>query len=438
VKETHFIRQNKEKWSRFEEVLKSKKGDPDELNDLFVQVTDDLSYARTFYPNRSVRVYLNGLAQRIFLFVYKNKKENWSKIKGFWANELPAVAWHSRKDMLLAIAVFLFCLAVGAFSTAMDPDFPRTILGDQYVDMTIKNIKNGDPMAVYKGENPITMFLGITINNLRVSLLAFAFGAFFGIGTLSVLMYNGVMVGAFQYFFFQQQQLLEAKGLFWESFLTIWIHGTIEISCIVLAGAAGLALGRALVFPGTYSRINSFLIAARRGLKLLVGIAPLIVLAGFFEGFLTRFTETPNIIRALFILVCFAFMVYYFVVLPWQRHRAGLVPPLKAPKLPPDKLERPDFERIKNNGELFQEVIPFVKRFFGRILAACAAASLLVGIAVNELYYDQLFNDIVSLSFESIRNELILLLFDFVRFFKTLLNRFGADTKAGFSTETKL
>lgn len=273
-------------------------------------------------------------------------------------------------------------------------------------------------MAVYKGEDPVTMFLGITLNNLRVSLLAFALGVFFGIGTLSVLMFNGVMVGAFQYFFYQQQQLLQADGLFWESFLTIWIHGTIEISCIVLAGAAGLALGRALVFPGTYSRLNSFLIASRRALKLLLGIAPLIVLAGFFEGFLTRFTETPNFIRASFILVSFFFMVFYFVILPARRYRQGKVPPLKAPKLAPDNFERPDFEKVKSNGELFQEVIPFVKRFAGRIFGCCLLASALIAFAVSQLYYDQLYTDTISLDFESIRNELILLMFEFVRFFR--------------------
>ncbi len=417
MRETQFIKQNKEKWTEFEEVLKKGKSDPEKLSELFIQVTDDLSYARTFYQNRSVRVYLNGLAQRTFLSVYKNKSQAWKTIKEFWSIELPAVSWHSRKDMLLSFCVFMISVLIGAFSTSMDPDFPRSILGDGYVEMTIENIQKGDPMAVYKQEGSLSMFLGISTNNLRVTLLAFALGAFFGIGTLSVLMFNGIMLGAFQYFFYQQQELLSAKGLFWESFLTIWIHGAIEISCIVVAGAAGLALGRALVFPGTYSRINSFLIASRRGLKLLIGIAPLIILAGFFEGYLTRHTDTPNLIRALFIFASFAFMYFYFVWLPRKRYQAGLVPPQEEEKLPPDSFKEIDFTAVKTNGELFQEVIPFVKRNLGLLGVGILFSALSVSLIISELYYDQLFTDTIRLTGTSIIGELFILLFDSFRIF---------------------
>ena len=72
MRETHFIKQNKDKWKEFERILEFKEKDPDKLNDLFVQITDDLSYSRTYYPNRSVRVYLNNLAQQIFYSIYKN------------------------------------------------------------------------------------------------------------------------------------------------------------------------------------------------------------------------------------------------------------------------------------------------------------------------------------------------------------------------------
>ncbi|MBI5914483.1 MAG: stage II sporulation protein M, partial [Bacteroidetes bacterium] len=73
MRETSFIRQNEKKWKEFEQLLNGQHHDPEKLNDLFIQVTDDLSYARTFYPNRSVRVYLNGLAQKVFFNIYKTK-----------------------------------------------------------------------------------------------------------------------------------------------------------------------------------------------------------------------------------------------------------------------------------------------------------------------------------------------------------------------------
>ena len=107
MRETNFIKQNKEKWSEFEEILKQEKKDPDKLSSLFVQITDDLSFSRTFYPNRYVRVYLNNLAQRIFLSIYKNKKEKKGRFLQFWKNELPLLVFQSRKEFLLSFCIFL-------------------------------------------------------------------------------------------------------------------------------------------------------------------------------------------------------------------------------------------------------------------------------------------------------------------------------------------
>ncbi len=84
MRESSFIEQNKEKWKTFEEVLESKEKDPDQLNDLFIQVTDDLSFSRTFYPNRLVRSYLNGMAQKVYLSIYKTKRSRRSRFLEFW------------------------------------------------------------------------------------------------------------------------------------------------------------------------------------------------------------------------------------------------------------------------------------------------------------------------------------------------------------------
>jgi uncharacterized membrane protein SpoIIM required for sporulation len=98
------------------------------------------------------------------------------------------------------------------------------------------------------------------------------------------------MVGAFQYFFIE-------RHLFQESFLTIWIHGAMEISAIVIAGAAGFALGRSLLFPGTYSRAVSFRLGAVKAIKIFIGITPIIVIAGFLESYFTRHTGVPDLVR---------------------------------------------------------------------------------------------------------------------------------------------
>ena len=357
MRETSFIKNNKKKWKEFEEILEQQKKDPDKLNDLFIQITDDLSYSRTFYPNRSVRVYLNNLAQQIFHSIYKNKKSRRSRLMSFWTDELPHLIYNARQEFRLAFFLFVVAFIIGVVSSAMNPEFPRVILGDSYVDMTIENIESGDPMAVYKEKGAFGMSMGITINNLFVAFLIFILGVFYAIGTVFFLIKNAVMVGAFQYFFFE-------KGVFLESFLTIWIHGTFEISAIIIAAAAGLTMGKGLVFPETYSRLQAFQISARRGLKIMLGIIPLFLLAGFFEGYLTRHTEVPDIVRALFIMVCLSFVLYYYVWFPWKKSKTGFVSQIKESKLSPNKFQRIELQQIKSTVGIFSDIFTVYRKQF--------------------------------------------------------------------------
>lgn len=356
MKETKFIEQNREKWADFEQMLREDRRDPEKLNDLFIQITDDLSYARTFYPNRSVRVFLNSLAQRVFHNIYRGRRFPAERLRLFWTDELPRIMWESRRALLLSFAVFVLAFGIGVVSSMINPDFARIILGDEYVDMTLANIENGDPMAVYKDSGPLGMTAGITANNLFVALRTAIFGVLASIGTVFIMLYNGVMVGAFQYFFVEQ-------GVFWESFLTIWIHGTLEISAIIIAGAAGLVAGSGLLFPGTYRRVQAFQITMRRGLKIFIGIVPIIVLAGFFESFLTRYTETPDVIRAAFICTSLFFVLWYFVWLPWHKARNGSFRPTSLDKeLPPSREHAIDFRNIKTVGEVLSDVFTALSR----------------------------------------------------------------------------
>lgn len=153
------------------------------------------------------------------------------------------------------------------------------------------------------------MFLQITLNNVRVSFVCFVLGLFTSFGTGYALFFNGVMVGSFQTFFIQQ-------GLWAESMLAIWLHGTLEIWAIIVAGAAGLALGNGWLFPGTYTRAESFTRGAKRGLKIVIGTVPVFILAGFIEGFLTRHTDLPIAVRLGVILLSLAFILYYYIYLP--------------------------------------------------------------------------------------------------------------------------
>lgn len=312
MKEAIFIKHNSERWRSYEETQTD---DPDELTQRFIALTDDLSYARTFYPGSQVLKYLNGLTSQLHRHLYANQQTDGGRMKAFWLHELPSLAYRVRYYLFYAFLFFFVAVLIGSLSAAHDETFLRLIVGDQYVNQTLENIKKGDPLAIYKSASSGDMFIAITINNIKVSFMAFAAGLFFSAGSVFVMVQNGIMLGAFQYFFFE-------RGLLLESILKIWIHGTLEIAAIVIAGAAGLRMGNSLIFPGTYSRLESFKHGANEGMKLVIGLVPIFVTAGFLESFITRLT-LPIWASCLIIGVSAVFIVWYFVIYPRRLYQAN-------------------------------------------------------------------------------------------------------------------
>ncbi|MDR0938000.1 MAG: stage II sporulation protein M [Mediterranea sp.] len=310
MKEVTFIRRNIEKWKETERVVEHAADlSPDTLADTYVDLTADLAFSQTHFPYSRITIYLNNLASALHNTIYRNKREKWTRIATFWSQEVPAAMFDGRRELRASFIIFLVSVLIGVLSTMNDPEFPRLILGNGYVDMTLNNIARGEPMSVYDGDPEGLMFASITFNNIRVSFTCFIMGLFTSFGTGYVLLFNGIMVGTFQAFFYQH-------GLLWESSLAIWLHGTLEISAIIVSGAAGLALGGGWLFPGTYSRGASFRRGAKRGLKIVVGTVPIFILAGFIEGYLTRHTELPDALRLGVILASLTFVIFYYIYLP--------------------------------------------------------------------------------------------------------------------------
>ncbi len=310
MREVSFLKKNADKWKEVEAFLASKdKVNPDKLADLFIQLTDDLSYSRTFYPESKTTQYLNSLTAKVHQSIYKSKKERKERFLRFWKYEAPLLFYKHRMKIFAAFSIFFLSMLIGVVSSAGDSGFVRLIMGDSYVNMTLENIDKGDPLAVYKQMNGVDMFLGITFNNIRVSFIAFMFGLLISFGTAWILMSNGIMLGAFQYFF-------HIHDLLFESILVIWIHGTLEISSIIIAGAAGLVLGNSILFPGTYSRLQSFRIGSKEGLKMIVSLIPIFIIAGFLESFVTRHTGMPVYLSLVIILGSLTFVIWYFLIYP--------------------------------------------------------------------------------------------------------------------------
>ncbi len=319
MREASFVKKNKERWQLFENVLaKTAILSPNKLSDLYIEITNDLSYAKTFYPNSNTAVYLNAIASSAHQKIYKTQKEGKNRLISFFKTEFPLEFYKHQKQLLITFLVFAFFTIVGMYSASVDGNFVRLILGDNYVNMTLENIENGDPMAVYKKMGEVDMFLGITLNNIKVAMYAFLFGMLFSVGTLFIMMQNGIMLGSFLYFFYD-------KGLLWESSRTIWIHGTIEISVIIVAGCAGMVLGNGLLFPETYTRLESFKKSVKSGLKIMVSTIPFFIVAGFLEGFVTRRTEMPDFLAITIIVLSLALIIYYYVLYPRIMYKKQII-----------------------------------------------------------------------------------------------------------------
>ncbi|MGG8494808.1 stage II sporulation protein M [Tenacibaculum sp. TC6] len=313
MREVAFIKQNKEKWLEFEEVISNNtKKSPDEIADLHIKIMNDLSYAQSFYPKSNVVLYLNKLAKKSYGKIYHTKKQDKNTFVQFFLEKIPLLAYKHRKYIYLSFTFFFICFFIGLLSTFNDESFAREILGDSYVDQTIENIESGDALAIYKSGSNWGSFIGIFDNNLRVGLNMFLSGLFIGLGTGYYIIYNGIMVAVFQAFFYQNNTFLDSiKG--------IWIHGTYEIFAMIIEAAAGYIIGASILFPGSLNRFDSFKKGLREAFLLFLSTIPFTFVAAFLEGYVTRFyNQMPTLLCFLIIIFCLVSISYYYLILPYK------------------------------------------------------------------------------------------------------------------------
>ena len=306
MREAQFIKKNKDRWQQMKE---NPSQHPDETADEFIQLVEDLGYSKTFYAGSGIIKYLNTEASRRYLHIYANQRQRGSRIKRFFMYDLPLVIGKHHQVLLVSFVLFLLFIAVGFFSAGREEGFVRQVLGDSYVNMTEQNIERGAPFGVYGYGNELLSFFYLFLNNIGVALRAFAGGILLGIPTVLMLVYNAIMVGTFEYMFY-------SKGLMQDSLLTIMIHGTIELSMLVIASTAGLVLAKSWLFPGTIRRIDALKTGAKEGLIIALANIPMLLIAAFFEGFVTRHTDMSVWLKLLIIFTSLAIVIGYFVVYP--------------------------------------------------------------------------------------------------------------------------
>ncbi|HVX49598.1 MAG TPA: stage II sporulation protein M [Chitinophagaceae bacterium] len=312
MREALFIKKNKERW---ENITSQPSANPDEMAMEFTQLVDDLGYAKTFYPHSKVTRFLNTEASRRYLSIYRNRKEERNKLVRFFKYDVPLAIVKHHVILLCCLGVFLLFFFVGLFSSIKDEHFVREMMGDPYVNMTEDNIASGNPFGVYQSQSSLLMWIQIMTNNISVSFFYFLEGIVPFVLAIRSLVLEAIRLGAFEYMFY-------AKGYGGMAVLTVLIHGTLELSAIIIAVAAGIILGKSWIFPGTVKRIDAFKQGAKDGAKIMVSLMPVFVIAAFFESFVTRhYRDMPAWVNFLILTLSLLFIVGYFVIYPIKLSR---------------------------------------------------------------------------------------------------------------------
>jgi uncharacterized membrane protein SpoIIM required for sporulation len=142
-----------------------------------------------------------------------------------------------------------------------------------------------------------------------VSLRIFFVGVFLGIFSLSQLSHEAARIGVFD-------QMFASKGLGIQFWLVVFVHGTLEITAIIISGGAGVILGKSFLFPGTIKRLDAFKAGAKDGVKIIIGLMPVFALAAFFEGFITRLYNDLSVLTTIITSLSVIFVIWYFIIYP--------------------------------------------------------------------------------------------------------------------------
>jgi uncharacterized membrane protein SpoIIM required for sporulation len=282
---THWLEKRQPYWRRLEALVEQSgrrgvgrlsRSELQELGLLYRQIASDLSTVREDPASRQISAYLNQLLGRAHNLIYMGRKTNAAGIVQFFRVTYPRLF---RENLAYPLTAFLIFLAAAIAGTALcfsDPGFERYFLGGRMID-TIEQHRMWTQSVV--SIKPLASSFILT-NNISVACATFAMGILAGLGTVYMLFFNGLLIGVIGTACWQ-------AGMSRQLWSFVAPHGVLELPAIFIAGGAGLLLARGLLFPGTLPRRDSVVEAGGRAVRLVLGVIPMLVVAGFIEGYLS-------------------------------------------------------------------------------------------------------------------------------------------------------
>lgn len=295
VPEDRFIDQRKNAWQRLEELLKLldraslrrlRREEVRELGRIYRRTASDLAIARAESRDPRLVNYLNSLVIRAHGRIYRADAQGGKRLRNFFARELPRTFRQTWRYTAFSFAIFSIFGVFSFIATKYDPEFSELVgvspaFREIYIETKTpwwENLNEGNQMGAAM----------IMQNNIRVTIYTFAFGAMFGVGTIYYLAFNGANIASVL--------ALTYKAGFGNDLVTFMVgHGVVELSCIFIAGGAGLLIGSALIMPGDLSRADALKTRGMEAARLMIGVGLLLVLAAIIEGFISPAAINPRI-----------------------------------------------------------------------------------------------------------------------------------------------
>ncbi len=293
LKSYEFRREREGTWRELERlVAKAERGGLKALSapellrlpSLYRATVSSLSVARSISLDRSLLVYLESLAARAYFVVYGVRSTTSRGLAAFFLRQLPRAVRDAGWPILAAAFFMLLGIAVGFATTLANGDWfyafvPAELAGGRSPTASAEELREvlyetggGVVEALY------TFATFLFTHNAGVGMLAFALGFAFGLPTILLMFYNGLVIGA-------MAAIYEAHGLSVEFWAWLSIHGTTELSAILLCGGAGILLGSSVAFPGRYSRLENLKRNGRRSAQIVLGAVVMLFVASLLEGF---------------------------------------------------------------------------------------------------------------------------------------------------------
>jgi uncharacterized membrane protein SpoIIM required for sporulation len=282
---TRWLEKRKAYWARLEQLVdRSNKGgisalehrELQELGLLYRQTASDLATVREDVTSQQLTFYLNQLLGRAHNLIYMGHKQKMSGIVRFYTQTFPQVFRETFRQTFLAFLIFMVTGIATWAVTIHDPAFAHRMLGPQMMatiekrEMWTNSIVTIKPLAAS----------GIMTNNLFVCFLTFALGITAGIGTIRLMVTNGMLIGVIGAATWQAGMALQLWSF-------VAAHGVLELPAIFISGGAGLEIARGMLFPGLLPRRESLALAGGRAARLMIGIMPILIIAGVIEGFIS-------------------------------------------------------------------------------------------------------------------------------------------------------